>query len=340
MPNKNILISETSLFDASEQALAQNWLPIEINQLSAGNYSGQLRNIEHPDVSVFFEHQNCTVHKRGITDENFCTVSFFRGTQSQLRFSEYNPADNTLFFLPSSTEFDIQVTEYIDTVYYRFDQSTLLERLTALEPTRWQNEPKGILAFDSIDRRTLDFFTETLYSSTLFQPNTRSRHQNELFAFNVMDHFAMTLNSSSFIDQEEDYDLIARRRTTNLVKLAIEYIKTAFEQLFCPSIVDVCYELKISQRTLQYSFKSVLGITPITYIRYLRLNQVRIQLANPINKQVTVTAVAMQWHFFHLGKFAQNYQELFFERPSTTLMRSLESSFFNQSNTITREPRN
>jgi AraC family ethanolamine operon transcriptional activator len=53
MNKQSTLFRKLPLFDACEQQSAQNWLPLEITQLSAGPYQGQLREIQHHDVSVF-----------------------------------------------------------------------------------------------------------------------------------------------------------------------------------------------------------------------------------------------------------------------------------------------
>ena len=40
------------------------------------------------------------------------------------------------------------------------------------------------------------------------------------------------------------------------------------------TVADLCVELGVSRRTLQYSFQQVLGLNPVRYLRALRLNGV------------------------------------------------------------------
>src|SRR5690606_8336111 len=110
MTEKSPLFLEQSLCDAFEQAAVQNWLPIEINQISRGQYAGHIRVLEHAHGSAYLENQNCTIHKRGVVDSASCTVSLFRNRPCQDRFSEYASTDNAVFFLPGGTECDLHVS--------------------------------------------------------------------------------------------------------------------------------------------------------------------------------------------------------------------------------------
>lgn len=323
MSKTQVLQHTLELSDASEQAAEQDWLPLEINQISAGNYQGHMRVLEHADVGVYFENQNCTVHKRGVTDDKFCTVSFFRTQQPQTRFSEYCPADNSLFFLPSSTEFDIYVPGSAETVYFRIDQSRLMEKARAVDPSRWESTPTGLQVLDAIDRRSLDAFTDEIYSLPHFTKNSVGNDHHGQLARTMMDQVLMALNSSCANSADTHPELSVRRRAREIVNRVTDYINAEFDQIRCPTISDICYDLKISERALQYGFKKILQLSPNTYLRYHRLNRARAQLSRPASTEVSVTAIATHWHFWHLGRFSRDYLSLFSELPSTTLRRAL-----------------
>jgi len=322
MIKQNTLFRDKPLSDAFEQQSAQDWLPLEITQLSAGAYQGQLRQIQHNDVSVFFEHQNCMVHKRGIMADPFCTVSFGRSISGQVRLSEHDSQDNSLFFIPSGNEVDIQVGNNVETVYFRFNQPELLDRARSVNPQRWDKTPDSVLIFDSFNRKPMEAFAHHLYSHPLFQSNAEVANDNQPLFSSVVDKVLLALDDSS-LNNDVHRDLIARRRAKDQVNRAIAYIDAMLGNGTCPSIVDICIEINASQRNLQYSFKKVLGVTPNAYLYHLRLNRARVQLTKPDNSNVTVTQVATNWQFWHLGRFANDYLRLFGERPSTTLSRTL-----------------
>ncbi|HZY88105.1 MAG TPA: helix-turn-helix domain-containing protein [Gemmataceae bacterium] len=81
----------------------------------------------------------------------------------------------------------------------------------------------------------------------------------------------------------------------------------------------LCRELEVSERSLHYAFRDVLGQTPMAYYRHKRLNAVRRLLKQAGSLQTTVAEVGRAWGFWHTGQFAADYRRLFGEIPSTTL---------------------
>lgn len=84
-------------------------------------------------------------------------------------------------------------------------------------------------------------------------------------------------------------------------------------------IKDLAKEYKISEQTLQNSFKSLFGFTPKHFFRILKLNLVHQELQKSNPNQTTVLKVAYKWGFKHMGRFAYYYKDLFSENPSQTL---------------------
>lgn len=85
------------------------------------------------------------------------------------------------------------------------------------------------------------------------------------------------------------------------------------------TIHDLCMELHVSERTLRYGFQECFGMNPVAYCRAHRLNGVRRQLKAVTADQTTVTDVAIQWGFWHMGQFSKDYKKMFDESPSETL---------------------
>ncbi|MDN3522919.1 helix-turn-helix domain-containing protein [Halomonas ramblicola] len=88
-----------------------------------------------------------------------------------------------------------------------------------------------------------------------------------------------------------------------------------------PSMMSLCRQLKISRRTLQYSFQVETGQSPVHYLRALRLNAVRRSLLQEPGQRIA-DAAANQG-FFHQSYFGREYRRLFWEPPSATLRRAL-----------------
>jgi AraC family ethanolamine operon transcriptional activator len=84
------------------------------------------------------------------------------------------------------------------------------------------------------------------------------------------------------------------------------------------SLLDLCRELDVSERTLHYAFQEVRGLSPMAYFMAIRLNAVRQELKTAPDT-ATVHEIAQRWGFWHTGEFAAAYRRLFGELPSQTL---------------------
>jgi AraC family transcriptional regulator, ethanolamine operon transcriptional activator len=88
-------------------------------------------------------------------------------------------------------------------------------------------------------------------------------------------------------------------------------------------VTDLCRAAAVSERTLEYAFKQVLGLTPMTYLIRLRLHRVRQALRAATADSTTVSAEALNWGFWHFGQFSRAYKACFGESPSDTLRRKV-----------------
>jgi transcriptional regulator GlxA family with amidase domain len=86
-------------------------------------------------------------------------------------------------------------------------------------------------------------------------------------------------------------------------------------------VTDLCTAAEVSERTLQYAFKEVMGMTPVAYLARVRLHRVRQALRATTPSATTVTREALRWGFWHFGDFSRAYKSCFGELPSATLRR-------------------
>ena len=102
------------------------------------------------------------------------------------------------------------------------------------------------------------------------------------------------------------------------VKRAVDYMrKNRGRKITLADLVGVS---GVSERTLSKHFRAFLGLSPLSYLRRLRLAAVRETLLSGASG-ASVTKVATQYGFTHLGRFAVQYHRGFGESPSATLRR-------------------
>jgi AraC-like DNA-binding protein len=106
------------------------------------------------------------------------------------------------------------------------------------------------------------------------------------------------------------------RHAPAAVRKAVELISDAPERPWTPGTLAA--EVAVSVRTLQHGFKRSFELSPMAYLRELRLDRVHTDL----RAGGTVAGVAARWGFYHHGRFAAAYRRKFGCLPSDTLSRT------------------
>jgi AraC-like DNA-binding protein len=151
------------------------------------------------------------------------------------------------------------------------------------------------------------------------QPALFNERRTERVAAHVELLEALLATLGSADDFEPDRGDRTRQVHSVIVKTAEDYaLSHAGDHLY---VSDLCKAAAVSERTLEYAFKEVMGLTPMAYLTRLRLHRVREALLAASQGSTTVSAVALDWGFWHFGAFSRAYKECFGELPSDTLRR-------------------
>lgn len=123
-------------------------------------------------------------------------------------------------------------------------------------------------------------------------------------------------NIASAVESERAPRDGTRCAYSRIVHTAEEY---ALEHAAAPLYVtELCKAASVSERTLQNAFREILGMTPISYLKQLRLHRMRRALQTATPHSTTVSAEALKWGFWHLGELSRVYKECFGESPKAT----------------------
>jgi AraC-like DNA-binding protein len=123
-------------------------------------------------------------------------------------------------------------------------------------------------------------------------------------------------------------DMLAPRRLA--VERARRYIRAHLADPI--RLDDLCAHAHLQARALEYGFRELLGLPPMSYLRMLRLGAVRDQLLHVPSMARSISEIALDTGFSHLSQFVIDYKRVFGETPSTTRRRvtsseSIEPSF-------------
>ncbi|HEX2492791.1 MAG TPA: helix-turn-helix domain-containing protein [Steroidobacter sp.] len=89
------------------------------------------------------------------------------------------------------------------------------------------------------------------------------------------------------------------------------------------TLSDLCRHVHMQPRSLEYGFREMLGLTPMAYVKTLRLHRVRRLLQSGVASARSVSDIALDCGFWHLSQFAVDYKKYFGECPSATSRRTL-----------------
>src|SRR5262245_8850707 len=102
------------------------------------------------------------------------------------------------------------------------------------------------------------------------------------------------------------------------VKKAIDYMRRNVHRKI--AMADLAIASHVAERTLRKHFRAFVALSPLGYLRRLRLAIVREELLKDASG-ASVTEVATLYGFAHFGRFSLQYRTCFGEAPSATLSR-------------------
>lgn len=114
-------------------------------------------------------------------------------------------------------------------------------------------------------------------------------------------------------------DHLAHRLQTISMRRIDQLIDEDSECLIGPQ--ELCEGAGLSLRTIESIIRRRMGMTAHSYLRRRRLSRVRQMLLAP-DEMMTVTSIAMDHGFTHLGRFSAFYRQMYGELPSETLRKT------------------
>jgi len=114
-------------------------------------------------------------------------------------------------------------------------------------------------------------------------------------------------------------DDVSNGQSSRVLENAETYIRSNIGDEI--TLADLVTVTNISASSLLRAFRIHRGISPMKYVKQIRLEYVQRTLLAAKTGATTVTAVAMDHGFFQLGRFSADYRRAFGELPSETLGR-------------------
>jgi AraC-like DNA-binding protein len=139
----------------------------------------------------------------------------------------------------------------------------------------------------------------------------------------VCDRIASALISTLLVSMPHNRGRDLEAAATSIAPFFVRRVERFIEEnARCAiNLEDLAGVAGVSARALQLGFRRFRNTTPMAYLRALRLELARSELARTGREGGSVASVANVCGFGHQGRFAGDYQTRFGESPSQTLRR-------------------
>lgn len=307
--------TRTDSDDVNDHAASLSGWDQLYEQMSPGRFEGRLEDLRLGPVQVFRERTQRSVLQRGAPCPSTLTLATPVEGPNEGWFCGRRIDAGQAFGLVAGGEFELATRGPFDIVAVGVDRDFL---------ERYSQRVDGIRFVDALQRNdvvegsaeanaTLRELLLATLSTARENPRLPQREPlRRVLLHSLCDALMARLGDPSPALGSVETTAATRQR---VVREARRYMNQHADEPI--NVPDLCQAIHVSRRTLQYSFQDVLRMSPVTYLRALRLNGVRRDLKRGGDEPVADRAA--RWGFWHLSRFAADYRHLFGELPSETL---------------------
>ncbi|CAD5109825.1 AraC family transcriptional regulator [Zestomonas carbonaria] len=190
--------------------------------------------------------------------------------------------------------------------------ATLLESIC--DEQRWLRPSQGVRFLENRYRlEDLEGFVNLLAMVC------QEAEASELQLPRVQEHFAQIVGSKLLTLMKTNVSRESLSSQTASFERILDYIDNNLKQDICTEVL--AQQARMSLRSFYALFERHVGTTPKNYIRQKKLERIRACLSDPSCNVRSVTELALDYGFLHLGRFSESYRLQFGELPSDTLKR-------------------
>lgn len=286
-----------------------NWQQ-EYDQMSDGAFYGKVDKLTSQNLHVFREYSNQALHQQCQIWPDAIWFGIPLESDKNMLINGQAVMSNALTTRVGDHEFEL-VTPQDFSIYGVVLENNFLNQIADLQ---------------GIELREMAIFNNPILELDSKNLEALKHHLGEIVGENstkMAAHIKEDILISSLIGALPEHASIKKSKPSyQHRKQVVERVKNYIHehQQIPVTMTELCQIAYVSRRTLQYSFETILGYSPLKFLRMTRLNQVRRALKNA-PKESTVVEIAETWGFTHAGQFSSDYKKLFGESPSETLRK-------------------
>ena len=298
--------------DIDAQAAQLHGYGQQYQQLSPGPFEGRFRSFTFgADLGIHFEMANRELAQAASTPSGRYAACFLSETSPPCSLNAGTFAQSHVALCPENKWLEGKTSEGVSICCMDLARELLPDEGYAARTARIQSDPVGARQLRELVQSGISVFTrlESLPSYPAAVQAFKSSLADLLWRI---------------AGQAEDSELrklhhYTTARALQIFRRAREHIHHNLSHGI--SIVTLCTDIGVSRRSLEYAFRSVVGMGPGHYIRTLQLNLIRRDLLSGVNGDISIGVLAARHGIWHWSRFSHHYRLLFGELPSKTRPR-------------------
>jgi AraC family ethanolamine operon transcriptional activator len=300
--------------DAQQMAEQSLFWHYEHKQFSRGKFKGRILAFHTSRIQISLASRSPGIYIRGGIPKKSVVISFPLTAHQHFHYRGKVLENGEGIMLSEEEEIEIQ-TERPSTLLTLVVCKDFFEQqcqvITGKSLNALRCDRRVLINPDDYSIRTRQLVT--LLQGLLVAPKASNREEERVVEHEIMGMLLAGIQPFQNWKQESTGIMAAKTAET--------YILDNLKSL--PTISEICRFTGTSERTFHRSFKERFGVSPKTFMQIMRLNGAHRDLLS--NAWPTrVSDIAMEWGFYHLGRFARQYSLMFGELPRETQSSSLE----------------
>lgn len=302
-------------FDSIEEFNSFNsgW-DVEFSSVACGNIRTTMEHLATKHLVINIATTGASTIQRGSTPPGMQTFAFPLAITGAMSWRNIRVSTNSLMTFPKNGELFAVANGPMHICTLSIDNDLIEHRLAASEdqPLELVNSGRAIEMAKTHSQRLkqkLQMYTKfvELYDHHGEHGVNRNSLESALVA-DILDLLMYRQVHSRPIRQE------AAARNT---RRALEYMEATKREPI--TIATLCNTTGISRRVLELSFRKYTGVSPKQFNTQMRMMGCHRELKKCSHHETSVKQIALDWGFWHMGKFGQDYKRLWGQTPGTTL---------------------
>jgi len=294
--------------EENEEAFRRYGVEQPMRQLGKGTYRSDLAVRSTEQADLYADRYNKAISMYLEPPKGAVGLLFPRSTGGQFLACGQNVANENLLVFPNGSGADIVIPDLAGSEALTMSEARFIEMTEVLCPTYIRPVETAMIEGNTTQLQALRLTVLNLVAHEEAVPN----HEQ---VDNLLEATIAWIGYSS--GQRQPECLFTNAGRIDVAKLAQEFIEERYYEAV--RMEDLCRATGVGIRTLQRCFREYFDLTITNYLKTVRLDAARRELAAAHVLRNSVTQIALRHGFTHLGRFSAQFRERFGQSPRETL---------------------